>query len=177
MKYILVIIFLHIHQFAKCQVNNSEFDTYRNSKFGIEFKYPKKWEIGTPKITNTYWVGVPKYKSGGSIVLKIIPWNSKVEIKKYSKEQYKKDILSTSIYYKDLEFIEFNNQIEIFNIECIYGYFKGKGKYIEKDYFEFLFQFWKNNYVFTIQGQFEEPSLTPNQIQEIKNVLKSIKLN
>jgi tetratricopeptide (TPR) repeat protein len=161
--------------------NNSQaFDLntkiFKNELIGVEFKYPVNWEIGTPAISNTYWVGLPNYKSKGNVVLKVVPWKNKADFKNYQKDQYKKDILSTSIYYKDIAFIEFNNQIKISGIDGIYSYYKGFGKYVNSTYYELLIQWWKNDLLYTLQGQFNEPSLTKKQLEDFEKLIISIKL-
>ena len=176
MKYLFIILFVNIHILSYSQSRESKIKTFKNSQIGIQFEYPESWEIGTPSISIIYWVGIPNYKSEGNVVLKVVPWKVNGDLKKYSKEQYKKDILSSSIYYKDLEFIEFNNQIKISGVDGIYGYYKGTGKYVNKNYYEVLIQWWKNNLLYTLQGQFSEPSLTNKQLLEFKNIMKSIKV-
>lgn len=176
MKNIILVLLITTHIFSYSQTKKSRVKTFKNSQIGIEFEYPENWEIGTPSISNTYWVGIPNYKSEGNVVLKVIPWKYKVDLKNYKKEQYKIDILSTSIYYKNLDFIEFNNQIKISGVDGIYGYYKGDGKYVNSTYYEILIQWWKNNLLYTLQGQFKEPPLTDNQIIEFNQLIKSIKL-
>ena len=149
MKYFLFIILFQIHFSSNSQTINSNYISFSNSKFGISFNYPKSWEVGNPTISNTYWVGLPKYKSNGSVVVKIFPWNIKEDLKKYSKEKYKKDILGSSIYYKDLEFLEFDNQLNISGVDGIYSYYKLVGKYVDKNYYELLLQFFNNNHLYT----------------------------
>lgn len=176
MKYTILFILITSHIFSYSQTTESKTKTFKNSQIGIQFEYPEYWETGTPTISNTYWVGLPNYKSEGNIVLKVIPWKYKVDIKNYQKEQYKKDILSTSIYYNDLVFIEFNNQLKISGVDGIFVYYKGDGKYVNSNYYELVFQCWKNNLLYTLQGQFKEPSLTNKQILEFKSIIKSIML-
>jgi len=125
MRYFLLILLISLQLKGVSQNNSSNFKTFKNTQIGIEFNYPETWELGTPSISIIYWVGVPNYQSEGNVVLKVIPWKYKVDIPNTSREQYKKDILSTSIYYKDLEFIEYNNKIKISGKDGIFSYYKG----------------------------------------------------
>ena len=175
-KIVILLPFILITLISNSQKNNSNSKTFKNSQIGIEFKYPLNWETGTPSISNIYWVGLPNYPSEGNVVLRVVTWEYKVDIKNYLKEQYKKDILSSSIYYKDLEFIEFNNQFKISGIDGIFSYYKGSGNYVKSDYYEMVVQWWKNNLLYTLQGQFKEPPLTKNQVEEFKNLIRSIKM-
>lgn len=177
MKYILFIICILFQILSYSQLQSTKLKTFKNTQIGIQFNYPDSWELGTPSISNIYWVCVPNFQSGGNIVLKVVPWKYNVDIRGTSKEKYKKDILSTSIYYKDLEFIEYNNNIKISDVDGVFSYYKGYGRYVEKVYYEILVQWWSKNILYTLQGQFEEPELKSNQIVEIKKLIKSIRLN
>jgi hypothetical protein len=176
MKYILIILFVNIHVLSYSQSSESKVKTFKNLQIKLEFEYPENWEIGTSSNSDTYWIGLPNYKSIGNVLLRVVPWKYKVDLKNYSKEQYKKDFFTTSILYKDIEFIEYNNKIKISGIDGLFTYYKGFGKYVSKSYYEVVIQWWKNNILYTLQGQFSEPKLNEKQIQEIKKIIKSIKV-
>ena len=177
MKYFFIILFVNIHVFSYSQTKESKIKIFKNSQIGIEFEYPENWEIGKSSNSETYWVGLPNYKYIGNILLRVVPWKYKVDIKNYSKEQYKKDFFTTSILYKDIEFIEYDNSINISGIDGLFTYYRGFGKYVDSVYYEIVVLWWKNNLVYTLQGQFSEPKLNKEQIEEVKKIIKTIKVN
>jgi hypothetical protein len=151
--------------------------TFKNKQIGIQFDYPEEWEIGDSKISIIYWTAVPTYKSEGSIVLKVIPWNQPPDFPSYTEENYKKEILSTSIYYKTLNFISFQNHVKVDGLPAIFTYYKADGVVKKKFYYEVVSQWWNEGLLFTLQGQFAEPELTKSDLDQFIDLIKSIKLD
>jgi hypothetical protein len=89
-------------------------------------------------------------------------------------EIYKNEILSSSVHYKD---IEFKKDIKIDKTKGLFSYYKGLGTQADKKYREVIIQWWHSNLLYTIQGQFSEPELSPEQIDQFKELIATIKLN
>lgn len=164
----------------KPHISNASFQSnvksFKNDKLGISFNYPSDWETGQSSISIVYWVAIPNYASDGNVVLKVIPWASRPNLESYTMEIYKSEILSSSVYYKDIEFLKFNKQIKIDETKGLFSYYKGLGIQGNKIYYEVLIQWWHNNLLYTIQGQFSEPELSTNQIDQFKELIASIRL-
>ncbi len=172
----MIILLLFGYGQLSAQTNTNSTNTFVSKQIGIEFNYPKSWSKGTPEISTIYWVGIPNFKSSGNVVLKVNPWIDKPNFALTSREIYKSEILSTSIWYEDLQFIEFNKDIKVGGVNGIYSYYKGIGVVKGKIYYEILFQWWNKNLLYTLQGQFSEPALTKTQIDQFKALVNSIKL-
>lgn len=173
---LLAVGILLTYSISYSQKNDEKLKTFKSDSLGIEFKYPETWENGKSLTPIIHWVVVPPFKSLGNIVLKVVQWKEKPDIKRYSSENYKKDILSTSFYFKNLNFIEFSNRISISGVDGIYAYYKADGILKDKFYYEVLIQWWHENLLYTIQGQFEAPELRENELRQIKNLMNSIKI-
>ncbi|MDO8991983.1 hypothetical protein [Daejeonella sp.] len=121
-------------------------------------------------------IAVPKFKSIGNFVLKVNPWPNKQEFMRYTPDIYKAEILSSAVYYRDLVFIEFDKNLKIDGVNRLFTYYKGIGALKDKVYYELIAQWWNKNLLYTLQGQFSDPQLTKTQIDEFKEVIKTIKL-
>jgi hypothetical protein len=151
-------------------------EVFKNEKIAIEFQFPKDWQVGDPTMSNVYWVAVPNYSSEGNIILQVNPWATKVKLRGYDKEIWKSELLSSSEIYETIEFIEFDSNRKIDNVDALFCYYKIKTNFNDKEYYEFVAQWWHNNLLYTLKGQFSEPQLLPKDINQFKEVLGTISL-
>ena len=58
----------------------------------------------------------------------------------------------------------------------MFCYYKINTNFNDKEYYEFVAQWWHNNLLYTLKGQFSEPQLLPNDINQFKELLGTIRL-